>query len=176
MAVGGEVFVKCFDDFLNEKPNLVELCEYVRVDPNKWYKFGVLLELDTNDLDNINQHHNESDMKALKMFQLWLESNPEGTRRDIIDTLRKQAIGQNTLAGEYIKVLRESEPSHFIYIYNNNILRPAGQFFLNSPGPFTANSTQVKSLNTTFTYARSLRTNFYFMIKKLQLNFGWFLA
>ena len=97
-----------FNQFLNGKPTLAELCEHVRIN-TKWYKFGVLLKLDTTKLDSIEQQYKESDVKALKMFELWLSSKPKAMRREIIDTLQKDAIGENTIAEQYQSVLKESE-------------------------------------------------------------------
>ena len=97
-----------FNQFLNGKPTLNELCEHVRIDA-KWYKFGVLLKLDTTKLDGIEQQYKESDVKALKMFELWLSSKPKAMRREIIETLQKPTIGENVIAEEYKRSLIESE-------------------------------------------------------------------
>ena len=97
-----------FNQFLNGKPTLDELCEHVRID-TKWYKFGVLLKLDTTKLDGIEQQYKESDVKALKMFELWLSSKPKAMRREIIETLQKPTIEENVIAEEYKKALVESE-------------------------------------------------------------------
>ena len=102
-----------FNQFLNGKPTIAELCEHVRID-TKWYKFGVLLKLDTTKLDGIEQQYKESDVKALKMFELWLGSKPKAMRREIIDTLRKDAIGENTIAEQYQSILKESELMKYV--------------------------------------------------------------
>ena len=75
-----------FQQFLNEKPTVTELLEHVRVD-TKWYTFGVLLKLDTLKLDDIRLINEATDFKVLKMFELWLTTNPNATRREIIETL-----------------------------------------------------------------------------------------
>ena len=97
-----------FNQFLNGKPTLKELCEHVRVG-TKWYKFGVLLKLDTNELENIRMMNGDSGFKAIKMFELWLSSNPKTMRREIIETLQKPTIEENVIAEEYKKALVESE-------------------------------------------------------------------
>ena len=99
---------------MNAKPTIHELCEYVRVH-TKWYKFGVLLELNTTELDAIRLMTGDDDFKALKMFELWLSTNPKATRREIIETLTKEAIGENTVAEEYKETLKESEFMTIIY-------------------------------------------------------------
>ena len=105
-----------FDAFLNEKPTLTELFQHVSIS-TKWYQFGVLLEINNAKLDSIAKDYQGSDMKALKMFELWLSSNPSASRKQIIDTLKTEAIGENTVAEEYWKTLTESKTLLCIYNY-----------------------------------------------------------
>ena len=44
------------------------------------------------------------------MFQLWLRTNPNATRRQVINTLKKEPIKEITVADNYKKAL-QSEPS-----------------------------------------------------------------
>ena len=97
-----------FTQFLTGKPTVHELYEHVNIG-SKWYKFGVLLQLGTTKLDDIRVMNGDSDFKAIKMFELWLSTNPSGTRKEIMETLKKPVIGQNTVAEEYNKALTESE-------------------------------------------------------------------
>ena len=106
MAVGGKL--ADFDVFLSEKPPIAELCEHARVG-TKWYNFGVFLKLDTTKLDGIRVMNEGTDFKVVKMFELWLTTNPNATRKEIIETLTMEAIGENTLAEKYQEALRESE-------------------------------------------------------------------
>ena len=94
---------------LEEKPNLAELIQHVRVG-SKWHLLGVLLELDGIKLNDISEMREGSDFKALKMFQLWLETNPNATRRQVIDALKKEPVKEMTVADNYEKIL-QSEPS-----------------------------------------------------------------
>ena len=87
-----------FNQFLNVKPSIHELCEHVRVN-TKWYKFGVLLSLDTTKLDTIRVMTGDDYFKALKMFELWLNTNPKATRREIIETLTKKVSVRIHLMG-----------------------------------------------------------------------------
>ena len=103
-----------FEAFLNDKPTLDELCKHVRIDA-KWYKFGVLLKLDTTKLEGIRVMNEDSGFKTVKMFELWLNSNPIATRREIMETLKIEAIGEITIAEEYNKALKESE-SYFCHL------------------------------------------------------------
>ena len=97
-----------FDAFLNGKPTVCELFKHVNIN-TKWYQFGLLLKLNTAKLDSIDKDFQMSDMKALKMFDLWLSSNPFATRKQIIDTLKTEAIGENTIAEKYQKALAEGK-------------------------------------------------------------------
>ena len=96
------------NQLLSGKPTLAELCEHVRIG-TKWYSFGVLLKLDTCKLDDIRVLNEDIDFKTLKMFELWLSSKPNATRREIIETLKKPAIGENIVAEQYKHALMECE-------------------------------------------------------------------
>ena len=98
-----------FEKKLEEIPVLAELVQHVRVGSN-WYFLGVLLELDEIKLNDIRKMTEGSDFQALKMFQLWLKTNPNATRRQVIDTLKKKPIEEMTVANNYEKTL-QSEPS-----------------------------------------------------------------
>ena len=96
------------NQFLNGKPTIAELCEHVNIG-TKWYTFGVLLKLDTTELDGIRIMNEDSSFKTLKMFELWLSSKPKATRREIIETLKKSAISENVVAEQYKHALMECE-------------------------------------------------------------------
>ena len=97
-----------FDQFLNGKPTVHELYEHVRVGTN-WHKLGVLLKLDITKLNDIRSLNEDSDFKSLKMFELWLSSKPNATRREIIEALKKTAISENAIAEQYKETLQESK-------------------------------------------------------------------
>ena len=97
-----------FQQLLNERPTVLELIEHVRVGI-KWYTFGVLLKLDPIKLEEIKKMNEPTEYKALKMFELWVNTNPNATRREVIETLQKDTTGESTFAEEYVKVLKESE-------------------------------------------------------------------
>ena len=93
---------------LSGKPTLDELCEYVNIG-DEWYKFGVFLKLDPRKLDSFDQMFMDDDMRALKMFDLWLSTNPKAMRKEIINILKKPAIGKIVVAEQYLMALKESE-------------------------------------------------------------------
>ena len=45
------------------------------------------------------------------MFELWLSSKPNATRREIIERLNKDAIGEITIAERYRVALQEGKQS-----------------------------------------------------------------
>ena len=49
-------------------------------------------------LEDIHKLPDDSIYKTTKMFELWLDTKPDATRRQVIDTLRKEEI---TVAHEY---------------------------------------------------------------------------
>ena len=85
---------------LEEKPTLYELCEHIRIG-SKWYQLGILLKLDSKKLDDIHKLPEDSSYKTTKMFELWLDTNPCATRRQVIDALGKEVIGKVNVAQQY---------------------------------------------------------------------------
>ena len=85
---------------LEQRPILQELCEHIRIG-DKWYILGIQLNLDSKKLDDIQQLPGASTFKTSKMFQLWLDTNPHATRKQVIDALKKKSVEQVTIAHEY---------------------------------------------------------------------------
>ena len=97
-----------FQKILDEKPRLDELCEHIRIG-SKWYQLGILLKLDPKKLrDDIQKLPEDSTYKTSRMFELWLDTNPNATRRQVVDALRKEVIEENTIAHKYEETLRKS--------------------------------------------------------------------
>ena len=92
---------------LEEKPTLEELCEHIHIG-SKWYHLGILLKLNANMLEDIHKLPDDSTYKTTKMFELWLDTKPDATRRQLIDALRKEVIEEITVADEYEQMLRKS--------------------------------------------------------------------
>ena len=99
-----------FEEILKEKPALDELCEHIHIG-GKWYQFGILLKLDSKKLDDIRRQPDDFTYKTLKMFELWLDTNPDATRRQVIDTLKKEVIEENTVAHKYEQLLKKPSTS-----------------------------------------------------------------
>ena len=95
-----------FDEILNGKPTLTELCKDVPISTN-WKMMGTLLELDVRKLNEIEHESKSVCNGVLKMYELWLNTKPQATRRQIVDTLKMEAVGQMSLAIEYEEKLRQ---------------------------------------------------------------------
>ena len=94
-----------FQKLLEGKPTLDELCEHIRIG-SKWYQLGILLKLDPKELrDDIQKLPEDSTYKTSRMFELWLDINPNATRRQVVDALRKEVIKEITIAHEYELVI-----------------------------------------------------------------------
>ena len=100
-------------NILEETPTLDELCEYVQI-TTKWYQFGVLLKLDAKKLSDIEELNKNADHKALKMFELWLNTSANATRRQILETLRKDTIKEIAVADKYEKKLSNDIAREYI--------------------------------------------------------------
>ena len=98
-----------FEKLLEEKPTLDELCEHIRIG-SKWYQLGIQLKLYPKKLrDDIQKLPEDSTYKTSRMFELWLDTNPNATRRQVVDALRKEVINEITIAHDYeLLLLRKS--------------------------------------------------------------------
>ena len=95
-----------FDEILNGKPTLAELCKHVPISTN-WKMMGTLLELDVRKLNEIDHESKSVSDGVLKMYELWLDTKPQATRRQILDTLKMEAVGQMSLAQQYETKLKD---------------------------------------------------------------------
>ena len=108
-----------FEEILAEKPTLDELCEHIRIG-SKWYQLGIQLKLNAKKLDDIHKLPDDSTCKATKMFELWLNTKPDATRRQVVDALTKEVIEEIAVAHEYEQTLRKScclATSEYFYMY-----------------------------------------------------------
>ena len=99
-----------FEEILNEKPTLDELFEQVPISVN-WYEMGIMLKVNTKRLDEIEKLSIEVPHKAAKMYKHWLDTNPQATRRQILETLRTAPIEKIALAQQYETKLQDQCPS-----------------------------------------------------------------
>ena len=90
-----------FEAYLDQKPCLEELLEYIDVD-NVWIMFGLMLQMDKKDLSKLP---NEA-AKPQAAIELWL-GTPGASRRQLLETLRKGSDKENAIADNYEKKLKE---------------------------------------------------------------------
>ena len=95
-----------FDEILNGRPTLAELCKHVPISTN-WYIMGTQLELDVRKLNDIEDLPKPVPYKVSKMYELWLDTKPQATRKQVLDTLKMEAVGQMTLAQQYMTKLKD---------------------------------------------------------------------
>ena len=110
-----------FEELLEEKPTLDELCEHVLIG-GKWYQLGVLLKLNAKKLEDIHKLPDDSTYKTTKMFEMWLDTTPDATRKHVVDALRKNVIEEITVANAYEQTLRKSCSFSVICEYKENFL------------------------------------------------------
>ena len=94
-----------FEEILEEKPTLDELCEHIRIG-SKWYQLGIQLKLNAKKLEDIHKLPDDSTYKTTKMFELCLDTKPDATRRQVVDALRKELM--TVAAHEYEQTLWKS--------------------------------------------------------------------
>ena len=71
-----------------------------------WYRLGLTLNLESDDLDIIEEdHRGEKRKQTRKMFQLWLGTQPDPSYEQLIKALRKVGDERvaNSLCNKYGK-------------------------------------------------------------------------
>lgn len=86
---------------MDERPTLSELEE--RIDIVDWHSLGIQLELSPSKLEEIEYSSARVNDARRRMFQLWLDTSPSPTRRELIKKLQSRAVGKRSLAREYEK-------------------------------------------------------------------------
>ena len=99
------------DSLLDSPPSSVgELLREVKL-VSKWYVIGTRLDLDTDDLDVIQISPVAEDVKASRMYKLWLDSKPYATRRQLIEVL--QGMNFNRQALDYRNYIGKNFSWHY---------------------------------------------------------------
>ena len=86
--------------FFNQRPSLAELMEHVNVS-TKWRQVGIQLELGPKRLDAIEADCGDTNTKLSKMYEEWLNSTPNATRRQLLEVLRRSSINELYIANKY---------------------------------------------------------------------------
>ena len=95
-----------FDEILSGKPTLDELCADVPISTN-WYIMGTQLKLNVKKLNEIEDLPKPVPYKVSKMYELWLDTKTQATRRQIVNTLKLEAVSQMSLAQQYETKLKD---------------------------------------------------------------------
>ena len=89
---------KYLEQLLDEVPQLHEVCNYVRT--AHWYELGIQLQLNTVDLDSINESAVTD--KLSRMYNVWLNTKGNAaTRRSLLAALQTEHVGQKWIADKY---------------------------------------------------------------------------
>ena len=78
---------------------------------DKWYDLGIelLKSNDVNKLNEIRDKHRSNFNRCTAMFFLWLERQPTASWNQLLEALRLDNIGLNTLAANIEKTLLQDE-------------------------------------------------------------------
>ena len=110
-----------FQIILTEKPTIAELQEHVRT--NKWHELGLQLHLDCTSLDAIRLGNSNVEDHRREMFSLFLSTDTQASRKQILDAMRKKSVEEMCMADDYEKYLHQllSDGMYirmiYIYIY-----------------------------------------------------------
>ena len=74
---------------------------------------GIQLEVDEVELKEI-RNDTGSDKRTL-MYQLWLQTQPNATRRQLLTALRRKDVGEEVVAPTYEEMLFDKVNSHYLY-------------------------------------------------------------
>ena len=96
-----------YEKILKETPTVAELSEYICIGDN-WYQLGTQLNIDHRRLNDIHKLPENCTYKTTKMFELWLGTNFDATRRQVLDALRKEAVKEIAVADKYEDALKKS--------------------------------------------------------------------
>ena len=92
---------------LSLKPKLKDINKYRELD-DEFYSFGIELEVDDKELDNLEEKYSDPHKRLIKMFGVWLEKEENPTYTKLIKALvniDKKDIAQSlcTDLGMYLK-------------------------------------------------------------------------
>ena len=71
---------------LSMKPKRKDINKYSELD-EKWYLFGIELDVDDEELDDLEEKYSDPHKRLLKMFGVWLEKGENPTYRKLIEAL-----------------------------------------------------------------------------------------
>ena len=94
-----------FEEILNEKPSLAELCEHIPI-TTKWYQMGILLNLSVKKLNEIEEESKDTVNLLCHM------------RKDCVDhwTILKSVFFTNQVTNILIEVVPFCKSYHIYYV------------------------------------------------------------
>lgn len=96
-------------DILEQKLSINDLSELIEHAPVgcKWNELGLQLNIDPNKLNNIDNDNQAVTRKVTAMYETWLQIDPNATRKQLIDALRKTSVERDALASHYERYIIE---------------------------------------------------------------------
>lgn len=88
---------------MDDRPSIKELENKIEI--VNWHSLGIQLELNPRKLNEIEQETRTITNARRRMFQLWLDTSPSPTRRELIKELESSAVGESSLARDYKKYI-----------------------------------------------------------------------
>ena len=94
---------------MKERPKLAELVENIRT--NNWHALGLQLGVEENVLVTISTQCNDSIEDCRRqMFNSWLNTQPNASRLQLVNALRKDSVAENYMAKTYESLFQENIP------------------------------------------------------------------
>ena len=83
--------------YIGSAPLYPGLKDLLHLQVSDWYRLGLALNLSSYELDIIEKHYRGDTRKqSLKVFEHWLETQPDASYEQLIKALRK--VGDETVA------------------------------------------------------------------------------
>ena len=104
---------------LSSKPKRKDINKYNELD-EKWYSFGVELDVEDEELDNLEKH-SDPHKRLIKMFSTWLENGENPTYRQLLRALVN--VGKRDVAESIRTDIGRCVTVYFYLIVRKSVLR-----------------------------------------------------
>ena len=100
-----------------EDPTQSELYPMLfRID-DKWYEFGIILQVSQNYLDNLKHSWYDNKAKLREVFKIWKHTEPSPvTWETVITGIESSVVNKKDLADEICRRLKYSKPCNKEYM------------------------------------------------------------
>ena len=83
----------------------------------KWYEFGMTLQVPPNDLDNLKDNRYDNVARLREMFKIWKDTQPSPiTWETVITGIESPVVNNKELADEICRRLKYSKPCNQKYM------------------------------------------------------------